>query len=454
MSLNILITSPHFTKNIEPIYDKPAFVRPALAQLAAYLRNNSDFEIKCLDAKFEQKKLNQLIEDIEEFNPDIIGISAFTYEISDAALLADRIRSHYPGKLIVIGGSHVSAIPEKTMKEFKHFDIGVIGEGEISLLQICQAHLKDKNYTKIPGIIYRDSQNQTVKTEKIINNDAFVNTKMPAWDLLPPAKEYFVQTSRGCPFNCNFCFNPAGKKIRKRNSEDVIDEMLFLIKNYASKRISFGDEAFAADKEFAYNIINKIIEYKIYEKVSWDIQTHVAFIDEELLSLMKRAKISKIELGVESGNDEILKNMGKGLNKKTVVQTFDKLKKYKIKTGAFFIFGHPNETKASIWETIKIAAKLNPDEPIFAIMVPFPGTKIAEYANNKTHGYRGTSHNWNNYRKQINNSLLFANFSNRKLKIYLIKGNLYMYLINLRFIGLIKFILKNASSAISFLLRI
>jgi radical SAM superfamily enzyme YgiQ (UPF0313 family) len=292
---------------------------------------------------------------------------------------------------------------------------------------------------------------KNIPAEKIFSlNDI----PMPAWDILPSAKEYFIQTSRGCPYNCNFCFNPNGNKIRTRTVENIINEINFIIDHFHPERISFGDEAFAANKKFAHELLDVMIAQNIGSKVKWDIQTHVAFIDDELLFKMKKANIQKIELGVESGNESILKNMGKGINKLMIINAFKLTRKHKIKTGAFIIFGHPSETKKTIWETIRFVSKLNPSEPIFAIMVPFPGTKIAEMAKNKSMGYSSISLNWDFYRKQINNSIEFSNFPIRQLKMFLLTGHFYVFLANFRIYGLLKFIYRNRSSAWAFVSRL
>ena len=450
MSLRILLTTPPAGKIIEPLYDKPRFVRPALAVLAGYLRKYSVFEIKCIDAKFEQKNINKLAEEIVRFSPIILGISSFTYEIKEAGKLAEVIKQRLPNCVIIVGGSHVSAIPEETIQEFPFFDVGVVGEGEETLLRIGNTLLNKEKIENIPGIIFKSTENKIILRSSNQIKNTF-DIPMPAWDLLPPAREYFIQAARGCPFSCNFCFNPAGHKIRRRVVEDIINEINFIINNFSPGRISFGDEAFGADSDFTHQLLDKMIVEDIGSKVKWDIQTHAAFINDELLNKMKFAKVAKIEMGVESGSEEILKKMGKGINKNLIIKSFRKVQEYKIKTGAFFILGHPGETKKTIWETIKFAAFLNPNEPIFAIMVPFPGTKIAQYAAKKEMGYAGLSYNWGDYRKQINNSVFLQEISSVKLKWYLVLANIYVYLANYRFLGLIKFIFKYFDSAVSFL---
>jgi anaerobic magnesium-protoporphyrin IX monomethyl ester cyclase len=451
MNVKVLLTTPPFDSVIEPLYDQPSFVRTSLALLSGYLRAKNQCELKCIDAKFEQKKIDTLLQEILLFKPQLVCISSYTYEIISAGFLAEKIKNFNPSVITIIGGSHISAIPQSTLEEFKFFDIGVVGEGEETLSALCNAIGNNESFFNVDGIAYRDVQNKIIVNKEREKVQDLNTLPFPAWDLLPAAKEYFIQTSRGCPFNCNFCFNPNGKKVRIRSVENVMNEIEWLINDFHPERISFGDEAFAANKTYSDDLMNAFIRNKIGHRVRWDAQTHISFISEPLLLKMKKANIQKLEMGVESGNEELLQNMGKNINKAMVEKTFRLVKKHKIKTGAFFIFGHPDETKSSIWETIRFAIRINPHEPILAIMVPFPGSKVYDYSREGLHGYTGNSRNWNYYRKQINYALNFSGFSQKKLKTYLLIGYVSVFLMNFRFYGLLKFLYKNRKSAISFL---
>ena len=208
-------------------------------------------------------------------------------------------------------------------------------------------------------------------------------------------------------------------------------------------RISFGDEAFGTNMLESLKLLDLMIEHKIASKTSWDIQTHVSFMNEAIVQKLKAAGVSKIEMGVETGNEEIMKSIGKGITKEKVLKAFQLCKKHKIKTGAFFILGHPQDTKKTIWETIKFAAKINPTEPIFGILVPFPGTRIPNNVDFK-------NEIWSNFRKQINNTKSISQIKNRTLRMYLVLAVCYIYIINLKFYGLSKFIISNISSILIF----
>ncbi len=451
MSLKkIILTTPPLGKVVEPLYDNPSFVRVSIAYLAGYLRESNDYNIKCIDAKFQGKKLEALISEIEKFNPDIIGISAYTYEMPETKKLAKRLKKVSPKTLIVLGGSHITAIPRETMKEIPEIDVGIIGEGEKAFLKVCENFYNKRKFLNIPGVILKGEKGKFKLNERGEFFD-LKKTCVPAWDLFPPAKEYFVQTSRGCPNTCNFCLNPGGRKVRYRTVESVMEEILFILEKFNPERLSFGDEAFAMNKDFAIKLLDEMIYHNISQKTKWDIQTHVRFLDDDILLKMKKAGVEKIDLGVESGNEKILKGIGKGIDKNIVRKVFKKVKKHKIKTGAFFIFGHPNETKKTIWDTIKFAGEINPTEPIFAIMVPFPGTKVEEYVRKKEKGYVESSENWGDYRKQINKAVKISGISRKKMQFYLIFANIYVFVRNFRFLELFAFAFYYRKSVLSFL---
>ncbi|MFN8284424.1 MAG: radical SAM protein [Chitinophagales bacterium] len=443
----LLINAP-VVSVMEPWFDAPKFVRTSLAILAAYLRKYSDVEIVCLDAKFEKLTFNETVERVKNIAPDIIGFTAFTNEIKPSAYLAGLIKKQLPNVITIIGGAHITAIPVSTMKEFPTFDFGVFGEGEITLKELIDAIIQNEhNFDTINGVVFR-KDNLIIKNkerERIIEQDEL---PMPAWDLLPPAEEYYIQTVRGCPFACVFCLNHNGKVARKRGVEITVEEMEWLI-NYAKpKRISFGDELFSIDMRRTEELLDLMIERKIGERVKWDIQTHVAYVNDNLLKKMKAAHIDKCEMGVEAGDEIALKKMGKGTNIQMIKKAFDGAKKYGIKTGSFLLLGQPNETHKSILNTILIGIKINPTEPIIGTMVPYPGTEVAKLAAQGEAGYQLITTDWDEYRKQLNGSLELKNISRRALEFYQVLGYVIIFLANFRFIDFAKFVYEYFGGAI------
>lgn len=433
---------------LEPWFDAPEFVRTALAVLAGYFRENSDWEVQCLDAKYERLSFQETVDRIKAYAPDAVGLTAFTNEIKPSAYLAGLIKKELPNCKTIIGGAHFTAIPIETMEEFPTFDFGVMGDGEETLVELCNAIAHSASLEPIKGIVYRNLDGAIFKNAdrpRMLEQDAL---PMPAWDLLPAAKEYYIQTVRGCPFACLFCLNHNGKVARKRGVPKTIEEMEWLINTFKAKRISFGDELFSVDMKRTEALMDAMIERGIGQKVSWDIQTHVAYVDDNLLRKMKLANLAKIEMGVESGDELTLKRMGKGTTKEMILKAFSNARKHNLKTGSFFIIGQPNETHETIWNSIKLAIKINPTEPIFGTMVPYPGTEIARMAASGEGGYKLLTTNWDEYRKQLNGSMEINSLPRTILERYQILGYVIVFLANFRFWSFLKFFWEYRGGAI------
>ena len=153
----VLVNPPVFHVN-EPWYDTPEFVRTSIAYIAAYLRENMDCEIKLVDSKFERLNFPETVRRIEEFEPDIVAYTAFTNEIKPAAKVAQMlVERNRITPLHVVGGVHVTALPEVSLNEFPQFDVVVYGEGEITFLELCQAYAASAAYDDIDGLVFRSS---------------------------------------------------------------------------------------------------------------------------------------------------------------------------------------------------------------------------------------------------------------------------------------------------------
>jgi anaerobic magnesium-protoporphyrin IX monomethyl ester cyclase len=445
--MKILLINPPVISVSEPWFDEPDFVRTSIAFLAGYLKKYSNHEIFCLDAKFEKLRFADVIEKCRFLKPDLIGLTAFTNEIKPAAYLAGLIKKDWPQIYTVIGGAHITALPEQTMNEFPTFDIGVFGEGEETFLELCNALENNTPLEGINGVVHRNGSfiKKNNERQRILDQDSI---PIPAWELMPPSRTYYIQTVRGCPFNCVFCLNHNGKVARKRSLNLVIEEMLFLIK-LGAKRISFGDELFSVDMKRTYNLMELMIEHKIGEKVLWDIQTHVGYVNDELLAKMKEANIYRCEMGIEAGDEDVLRRMGKATNPDMIYKAFDLARKYRITTGSFLLIGQPNETVESIWKTIKIGIRVNPSEPIIGTMVPYPGTEVARMAASGEGGYRLITSDWDNYSKQINGALEFNGISKRKLEFFQILGYTLIFLLNGRILDFLRFFWKYKTAGIA-----
>lgn len=413
-----------------------------MACLAAYIRDIPNVEVKVIDAKFDQLRFNDVEQAVLEFNPTLVGLTAFTNEIKPAAYLAAKIKKQNASIKTIIGGVHVTAIPKQTLKEFPYFDMAVVGEGETPLKEVIEYYLgvSNKSLSEIRGLAIRNPSGSILlngHATRILDLDTL---PMPAWDMFKPAKTYFVQSLRGCPFNCQFCMNPNGQVARKRSVDNTIKELNYIIDNYKPERISFGDELFSVDMNRTKSLLDQMIKENIGKKVKWDVQTHVKFVDQEMFYKFKTANVERVEIGIETGDETIMKKMGKGISMHKIREAYQMAKKAKVSLGTFFIIGQPNETKETIKKTIKLAQTVNPELPMFGLMTPYPGTEVSKLAAKNEGGYKLISTDWDNYNKQLGGAMEFAGLSRKQIEWIQIKAYLSVFLANRRFKDLVNFI--------------
>jgi anaerobic magnesium-protoporphyrin IX monomethyl ester cyclase len=438
-AMKVCLINPPVLAVLEPWYDTPDFGRTGLAYLAGYLRQFPGYELKIIDAKLERLDFKQVSEKVRQWKPDIVGLTAFTNEIKPAAYQAALIKQALPQVITIIGGVHVTSLPQATLQEFPSFDIGVVGEGEQTLFELCEAIQNGSALEDVKGLVFRQGAGITLTTprERIADQDSI---PFPAWDLLPTAKTYFVQSIRGCPFNCLFCMNPNGKIARMRSVSNVMEELNLIVREYQPERISFGDELFSVDMARTHELLDAMIAEGIGDLVKWDVQTHVNYVNEDLFLKFKAAKVDRVELGVETGDEATLKKMGKGTRLEQIIAACDAGRKTGVNIGTFLLFGQPNETIESIHKTIDIAVKINPVLPMFGLMTPYPGTEVARMAANGEGGYRLLTTDWDEYNKQIGGAMEFANLSRRQIEWLQVKAYLMVYLKNHRYRDLLGFL--------------
>lgn len=453
MALKIVLVNVPPLGVIEPWYDAPDFPRGSLACLAAFLLKNSPHEVKCIDAKYDRLSFEQTIEEILSFQPDIVGYTAFTNEIKPCAYVAARIKLVNPNIYNLIGGAHFTALPDKTLMEFPSFDGGIAGDGEESLLDFCNTYEAGADFSQVKGLVYRADGDIIMNAARPRLLD-LNELPMPAWDLFRPAKHYWIQSTRGCPFNCHFCMNHNGRVARKRSVERTIEEMRFLIERFQPEWIRFGDELFSVDLERTALLLDEIAATGLGKRVKWDVQTHVKYVNKDLFRKFRLANVEQVDMGVESGDDAILKNMGKGTNLKMIKEAFRLAREEGVKTGSLLLIGQPNETRKTMLKTINLAVEINSNIPMFGIMVPFPGTEIARMAAKNEGGYSKLSTNWDDYRKQIGSAVEFGGITRSDIEILQFWGYLKVFIWNLRFIDLFKFLWKYKTEGFNVLKKI
>lgn len=361
-----------------------------LALLAAICRKKG-YKTAIIDAPAVNFSSEDVINDLIKKNPKYVGITAVTISIFNAKDLCLSIKKHLPNIKIILGGPHITAVPDETIKRMGNFfDIAVIGEGDITILELLDALKKNKSLNTVKGIAYPAEDNKKLiftEPQNILTD--LDSLPFPAWDLLPNLSKYYTPpahtvkkfpaallvTSRGCPGLCTFCDNQVfGRRFRGYSADYIIKMIKHLKKEYNINEIQFRDDNFLVFKERTKEICEKIIEEKI--DIVWSCAGRVDMITPETLVLLKKAGCWQIWYGIESGSNDVLKAIKKNTNVEIITKAITETKKAGISPCGFFIIGMPTETEKDIKKTIDLLLKLPLDEFHISHLVPFPGSEI------------------------------------------------------------------------------
>ncbi len=426
----ILVNAPDINQKAEKHFSKPDHPRISISYLAAYLKK-CGIPYESIDAKYEEIDLAEIVRRIAESKAPMVGFTAMTPEIVDVVELARQVKLVVPEIKTVIGGPHATALPEDTLKEFPHFDFAISGEGELTLVDLINSY-QDQNLLKeVSGLAYRiDGEIHFNSGSKFVEN--IEEIPIPDWESFPGAKAYPVLTARGCPFQCNFCMQVSGRKLRKRTPESVITEIEHIIKNFQPTKLTFHDETFGIDKVWTHKFLDMMIERDIHKKIRWEATTRVDIADLDLYKKMKLTNCSFLGFGIESGNEKILKQTKKNITLEQAENAVRLANKAKLPSGSMFIIGHPYESISDIEDTINFASKLKTYTTACGIMVPYPGTEIARIVKRGEGNYHIISHDWSDFNKQIGNILELNDVPRKKLEYLQLKLYLKFYLLHFR----------------------
>ncbi|KPK42867.1 MAG: hypothetical protein AMJ78_00965 [Omnitrophica WOR_2 bacterium SM23_29] len=354
-----------------------------IALLAAYIG-----QFGCESFIYDFDWFEGTVEDMAKLilskNPDVVGFTCLTPRMRITLFIAAKIKELNPNVKIIIGGAHVNAAKERSLYS-KDIDYAIYGESEQALIELLRAIETNGDLKYIQNLIYRDDN-------KVIMNPArsFIQNldelPFPAWELLN-LQEYRdhstfdgihmgVMTSRGCPWDCIFCSSGVvwGHKVRFRSVESVIKELEQIVHNLGITNIMFYDDTFTVNKPRFLKICNEATKRKL--NLKYYCQLRVDTIDEEVADALAESGCIAAALGVESGDEEILKVLKKGIEKGQIYKAVKALKSAEVPILASYIIGSPGETHESIQRTFEFAKELDTDQTKFMICTPFPGTEL------------------------------------------------------------------------------
>jgi radical SAM superfamily enzyme YgiQ (UPF0313 family) len=358
-----------------------------LAQATSLLQKNS-VQAEIIDAVAEQLSEDAFIYRLLGKEIDyLVAETSIPSFLQDMEILSKISKNNI--KIILCGPNSLIYQPA-FMRQYPFIDFVLRGEYEFTLLDLIRALENNSDLSAVNGILYRKGGEFLSTAERKLT--ALDYLPWPHRDSLPmekywdlpgdiPTPSVQMLASRGCPFNCNFCLWPQvmyrGNSYRVRNTDDVINEMEYLVKNLGFKSVYFDDDTFNIGKERMLEFCQKL-QARGLSSIPWAIMARADTMDEQTLLAMKKSGLAAVKYGVETFNPEFIASCQKGLDISKAEAMIRLTKKLGIKVHLTFTFGFAGETKKTIKKTIERGLKLDPDSVQFSILTPFPGTRLFE----------------------------------------------------------------------------
>ena len=323
---------------------------------------------------------------IKEIRPPyIFGFSVVTAAIKRSIIISKRLKELYPDSIVIFGGVHPTAVPEEVLT-YKHVDIVLRGEAEVTLPELYRCLKGRDEFSHIDGISFRQDG-------RIVHN----NTAPVVQDLdsLPPFPYHLfssekydlgaIVSSRGCPYQCIFCSNRIITKMgyRYRSAESIVDEINLLYHKYNRRHILFMDDNLVVNKKRLYILLDRVMTEGLNEKMEFTFQARGDNVDHKLLCDLYRAGFRNITFGLETASERLMKIIKKGETVEQCIEAVRMAKLIGFHVSATFIYGLPTETHEDRMSCIKLSKELKLDMPRFNNATPYPGTMLYKIAKNE-----------------------------------------------------------------------
>ena len=316
-----------------------------------------------------------LEEVIQSYKPDYIGITVWTTFIASAIRTAQFCKKVSPSSVMIAGGPHVTLLP-KDIQKSDVFDIGVIGEGEQTMLEIVNG----RPLSAIQGIFYTDNgkirENDPRQFEKDLDKFGIPDRSLLINEgRYEPEDMGLVMTSRGCPFSCAYCATSIWKnKVRLRSIPSIIAEIKSVHQDYGTIYFTIKDDSFLINRPRILEFCKQLKREKL--GIFWECNANLVNIDRDLLLEMKSAGCIAVKVGIETGSDHMHQIINKKLTNQKVETLIEHFSKTGIHLTCYFMMGIPGETKEDMLKTLAFAKKIKPDFVSFSVYEIFPETVL------------------------------------------------------------------------------
>jgi len=403
VNMRILFLNPPFEFRVSKESRWPEYTKSGtlyypywLAYATGVMMEESRHDVLLLDAIAKGFGYEETLKILEDFEPELVVIETttptFIKDLRFVKLLKERIDCK-----ICLVGPHVSALPEESLRDSKETDFVARKEYEYTILDLANTIENNGDLKNVLGISYRTEEKITHNPDRPLIQEL---DKLPfvskVYKKFLDIRDYRyalarypmiqVWSSRGCPNRCTFCVYPqtfSGRLFRARSPENFVAELEWIKENLPQvKEVFIEDDTFSVDKERVLKICKLIREKNL--NIIWSTNAR-ADILYEVLKEMRKAGCRMLIIGYESGNQQILNNIKKGVWLSNVIRFTLDAKRAGIKIFGCFMIGLPGDTKETIKQTFDFASKLNPDMAFFQQAVPFPGTEFYDWV--KSNGY-------------------------------------------------------------------
>jgi anaerobic magnesium-protoporphyrin IX monomethyl ester cyclase len=376
--MKILLTQPR----LPSLYQKPKEPPLNLAILASVLEEKG-FEVRCID--MEAHSVNHYTQVLKEFEPHLLGLSATTMGVLKAADMAKEAKSILPQVKTVIGGYGVSCDRDYVM-DLGDFDYGVIGEGEVTITELCSAIRDGKGCENVKGVVWKDEGRAVVNEsrEPIKDLDSIPRPDFDHFDVHSYGKSLPIFTTRGCPYNCLYCVvNKVGMRgSRAKSAKAVVDEMEYYVDRYGIRVFSVVDDNFSVNKARAHSMCDLILQRGLDIEFLLGQGIRADNIDRELFGKMKEAGCPIVAMGVETTNPRTMEALRRGIKLERIAQSIEDAKEAGLIVKTFNLIGGPYETYQDVMNTVNFNEQMKVDIPGYGVYQPLPSSDLAEWVKN------------------------------------------------------------------------
>ena len=400
--MKVLLIVPRYnltnTKNYNYVFPL------GLAYISSAIKN-AGYKLDCINLNHLDGRISEIVNkklSLIKYDYVCTGHMCIGYHVIKE--IFSSVKSHQTHPKIILGGAIITSEPEY-MFNLLEPDFGILGEGEITIVELLKCLKEKKDLSKVKGIIYKDNKGKLLITEprpviedldtlplpdfegfefeeKLNNscsNDSYTN------NLHNYPRPYPLLCSRSCPYQCTFCYHPLGRKYRKRSIKHVMEELEIALKKYKINAIEIYDDLFSVDKERLYEFCKEIKELvsKFSWKCTWSCQLAVNNVDEEMLNILKDSGCNIISYGFESMNKIVLKSMQKPITPQQINNAILLTMKNGLNIQGNFIFGDIAETRETAYKTLNYWKKNSKGQISLDFIQPYPGSKIYEHCIKK-----------------------------------------------------------------------